>query len=149
MVPPDTAATLRRHWEDGWNGGDADTIMGPFADDVVFSSPAIPKFTGDEAQATIVGAAALREYVVEALRRSGDVRYAVDAVYAGAETVVLVYACHFPDGTTRLGTDLMRLADDGRVVEWRCHYATDPTAWRDTSGLWCRVPDGSTARWRS
>ncbi|HEY6532313.1 MAG TPA: nuclear transport factor 2 family protein [Acidimicrobiales bacterium] len=130
MLSDETAAELRRHWEDGWNGRDADVIMAPFADGIVFSSPAIPKFTGDEAQATVVGTTALRDYVDEALRRSGDVRYSVDDVYIGAETVVLVYTCHFPDGTTRPGSDLMRVDGDGRVVEWRCHYATDPTVWR-------------------
>ena len=130
MLPADTARSLRRHWEEGWNGRDVDTIMAPFADDVVFSSPAIPKFTGDEAQTAIHGAGALREYVVEALRRSGDVRYTVDDVFVGAETAVLVYRCHLPDGTTRPGSDLMRVDEAGRVVEWRCHYATDPTAWR-------------------
>jgi hypothetical protein len=132
MLSVETAGELRRHWEDGWNGRDADVIMAPFAEEVVFSSPAIPKFTGEEDQATVAGTGALRAYVVEALRRSGDVRYSVDDLFIGAETVVLVYTCHFPDGTTRPGSDLMRVDDDGRVVEWRCHYATDPTAWRAT-----------------
>lgn len=132
MLTVATTDALRRHWEDGWNGRDVETILAPFADDVVFSSPAIPKFTGDDAQRAIVGLGPLRDYVVEALRRSGDVRYSVDATFAGAETLVLVYTCHFPDGTTRPGSDLMRVDDDGRVVEWRCHYATDPTAWRPT-----------------
>ncbi len=130
MVDPGTVEWLRRHWEDGWNGRDVATILAPFADDVVFSSPAIPKFTGDDAQASIDGRVSLEGYVVAALERSGDVRYSVDATFAGAETVVLVYTCHFPDGTARPGSDLMRLGPDGTVVEWRCHYATDPTAWR-------------------
>ena len=130
LVEPTIADSLRRHWEDGWNGPDLETIMAPFAEDVVFSSPAIPKYTGEPTQATIVGAGALREYCAAALERSGDVRYRVDAVYSGAETVVLVYSCIFPDGTVRPGSDLMRIDADGRVVEWRCHYANDPTAWR-------------------
>ncbi len=37
---------------------------------------------------------------------------------------------HLPDGSDRPGADLMRLDGDGKVVEWRCHYASDPTAWR-------------------
>ena len=132
LIAPATAESLRRHWEDGWNGRDVETILEPFSDDVVFSSPAIPKFTGDETQVAIVGLVPLRTYVEEALRRSGDVRYTVDATYHGAETVVLVYTCHFPDGTVRPGSDLLRVDDDGRVVEWRCHYADDPTVWRPT-----------------
>jgi hypothetical protein len=130
IVAAETAASLRRHWEEGWNGRDVEVIMAPYADGVVFSSPAIPKYTGDPDQATIDGADALREYVVAALRRSGDVRYRVDDVFTGAETVVLVYTCIFPDGSTKPGSDSMRLDADGKVVEWRCHYGSDPTAWR-------------------
>ena len=130
LVDDATAESLRRHWEDGWNGRDLDTIMGPYAPDVVFSSPAIPKFTGDPEQTTITGFDAVRDYVAEALRRSGDVRYTADAVFAGTSSVILVYTCHFPDGTTRPGSDSMRLDDEGRIVEWRCHYGSDPTRWR-------------------
>jgi hypothetical protein len=130
IVADTTAESLRRHWEDGWNDRDVETIMAPYADSVVFSSPAIPKYTGDPAQAAIQGAGALRAYVEQALARSGDVRYRVDHVFSGAETVVLVYTCSFPDGSTRPGADSMRLDADGRVVEWRCHYGSDPTAWR-------------------
>lgn len=130
IVTAETVAFLRRHWEEGWNGRDVEVIMAPFSEDVVFSSPAIPKYTGDPAQAAIEGAAALRQYVAAALQRSGDVRYRVDDAFAGAETVVLVYTCIFPDGSTRPGSDSMRLDAGGEVVEWRCHYASDPTAWR-------------------
>jgi hypothetical protein len=73
---------------------------------------------------------ALRRYVVEALARAGDVRYTVERALAGVDTAVLVYTCHMPDGTDRPGSDLMRVDADGRVVEWHCHYATDPTTWR-------------------
>ncbi len=131
MIDDTTMASLCRHWEQGWNGLDVDTIMAPFAPGIVFSSPAVPKFSGDPAQRTVEGRDALRAYVVEALRRAGDVRYSIDASFAGTDTVVLVYSCHFPDGTTRPGADLMRLGPDGSVVEWRCHYASDPTRWRD------------------
>ena len=36
-----TVESLCRHWDDGWNRADLATIMAPFADDVVFSSPGI------------------------------------------------------------------------------------------------------------
>jgi hypothetical protein len=123
-------AELARHWDEGWNGADVDVIMAPFAADVVFSSPFIPRLTGDPAQRTVDGAPALRRYVVDALARAGDVRYTLHRALAGSDTVVLVYTCHLPDGSDRPGADLLRLGPEGKVVEWRCHYATDPTAWR-------------------
>jgi hypothetical protein len=123
-------ADLVRHWDEGWNGGDVDAIMAPFAEAVTFTSPGIPKITGDPARRSIEGAGALRSYVVDALARAGDVRYSVERALAGIDTVVLVYTCHMPDGSARPGADLMRVDGKGKVVEWCCHYATDPTTWR-------------------
>ena len=47
MLDEAAADELRRHWDEGWNGYDLDTIMAPFAADVVFTSPFVPKRTGD------------------------------------------------------------------------------------------------------
>ena len=131
MLDGDLVARLARHWDEGWNAADLEVIMAPFAEDVVFSSPFIPRLTGDPDQATIEGREALRAYLAASLERASDVRYTLDQALAGAETVVLVYRCHLPDGSTKPGADLMRVDAAGQVVEWRCHYATDPTAWRD------------------
>jgi hypothetical protein len=131
MIEESLVAELGRHWEQGWNGGDVDAIIAPFADDVVFSSPFVSKLTGDERKTTIDGRDALRAYVEQALERAGDVRYSLDGAFAGTDTVVLVYRCHLPDGRTQPGADTMRVDRHGKVIEWRCHYATDPTSWRD------------------
>lgn len=117
-----TVETLARRWEDGWNRGDLETIMAPFAPDVVFSSPGISMMTGDPAKTTIDGADALRAYVDAALLRTRGIRYTLQAKYAGVDSVVLVYTCGLPDGAQTPGADLMRVGSDGRVVEWRCHY---------------------------
>ena len=131
MLDDSVVARLARHWEEGWNGADLEVIMAPVADEVVFSSPFIPRLTGDPGQATIEGREALRSYLAASLERASDVRYTLDQALAGPQTVVLVYRCHLPDGSTKPGADLMRVDATGQVVEWRCHYATDPTAWRD------------------
>jgi hypothetical protein len=130
MLADDVVAALVRHWDEGWNGGDVDVIMAPFAPDVVFTSPGIAKVTGDAARRSITGAGALRRYVVDALARAGDVRYTVERALAGTDSIVLVYTCHLPDESLRPGADLLRVDGSGRVVEWSCHYATDPVAWR-------------------
>jgi ketosteroid isomerase-like protein len=130
VIDDQVVAGIARHWDEGWNGADVDVIMAPFAEDVVFASPFLPRLTGDPAQRTIDGAAALRRYVVDALARAGDVRYTLHQALAGTDTVVLVYTCHLPDGRDQPGADLLRVDPDGKVIEWRCHYATDPTRWR-------------------
>ena len=121
MIDHTLSESLAAHWEEGWNGGDLDVIMAPFADDVVFSST--------YSREDIVGYDALRDYCAAALERSGDVRYTLHDTYVGTETVILVYTCHLPVGD-KPGTDLMRVNGDGKVIEWRSHYTSDPTRWR-------------------
>jgi hypothetical protein len=130
MVDTSVVAALARHWEDGWNGLDLDLIMEPFGPDVVFSSPFVPRQLGDPSKTTIEGFDAVRSYVADALQRSGDVRYTLDGAYGGTDSVILVYTCHLPGGSDQPGADIMRIDAEGKVVEWRCHYASDPTQWR-------------------
>jgi hypothetical protein len=122
-VDPSVVERLERHWEDGWNGEDVDLIVAPFAPDVVFSSPFVSRLSDDHADATIVGFDAVRGYVVESFTRATPgIRYTLDGSFAGTDSVVLLYTVHHPTLGDRAGADTMRLDDDGRVVEWRCHY---------------------------
>lgn len=122
MVDDALVADLGRHWEQGWNGEDVDTIMAPYAPDVVFSSPFVERLTGDPERTTITGYDAVREYVAASLRRVPGIRYTLDATYAGTDGVVLLYTVHLPNGTDKTGADVMRLNDKGQIVDWRCHY---------------------------
>lgn len=117
--------SLASHWNRGWNTGDLNTIMAPFAVDVVFSSPFVPKLSGDPAKTTIDGYEAVRSYVADALRRTPGIRYTLDGTYAGTDAVVLIYTCYLPDGTVKRGADMMRVNTAEKVVEWRCHYTED------------------------
>jgi ketosteroid isomerase-like protein len=122
MLDDATTQALVRHWEEGWNTGDVDTIMAPFARDVVFSSPGVAMLTGDPARTTIEGDDALRSYLESALRRTRALRYRVHATYVGTDSIVLVYDCGPPDGDQKRGADVMRVGRERKVVEWRCHY---------------------------
>ena len=123
MIDEATADELGRHWDEGWNNDDLDTIMAPFATDVVFSSPFVTRVTGDPEKATIEGYDALRSYVADSLERVPGIRYTVDGTYAGTDAIILLYTVHLPDGTDHAGADSMRIDGDGKVVEWRCHYS--------------------------
>ncbi|MQY28391.1 nuclear transport factor 2 family protein [Nocardia aurantia] len=126
MLDEQTVQKLLWHWDEGWNSGDLDTIMSPFATDVLFSSPFVPKLLGDPARLTLEGAGPLRDYVRYALEHAPGIRYTVDGSYSGTDTLVIVYTCHNPDGSTRNGSDFMRVGPDGTVAEWRCHYFREP-----------------------
>lgn len=123
-----TAKKLGRHWEDGWNRRDLATIMDVFAKDVVFSSPAVPRGTGDPKQTTIRGYDALNKYIAHSLSQpSSGGRYTLDATYSGTDSVILQYSCRDAKGkVTCRGSDSFRVGPDGKVVEWRCHYTVGP-----------------------
>src|SRR6266567_1603691 len=80
MLDDRCAQDLRRHWDEGWNEADLDTIMAPFAEGVVFSSPFVPALAGDPAKTTIDGYDALRSYVDYALRHHPGIRYTVECL---------------------------------------------------------------------
>lgn len=117
-----TVQMLERHWEDGWNRGDVEMIVAPFAADVVFSSPGIAMLTGDATKTTIEGKDAVRAYIEDALGRTSEVRYHLDATYVGTDSIVIVYSCGLAEGEQTVGSDSMRVGEDRLVVEWRCHY---------------------------
>jgi hypothetical protein len=122
-----TVQKLQRHWERGWNGYDLETIMGPMAEQVVFSSPFVARMTGDQVRTTIEGVDALRSYVADSLHRVPGISYVLDSTYVGTETVILAYSIRLPDGTQRSGADSMRVDSDNQVIEWRCHYPFSPS----------------------
>jgi predicted SnoaL-like aldol condensation-catalyzing enzyme len=122
VIDAATAQALAEHWDAGWNGEDLDRIMAPFAEHVTFTSPFVARIT-DPPVTSIEGHDALREYCAGALRRTPGIRYRIDAVHLGTDTLVLDYTVSFPDGRPdTTGADLMRLDADGKVVEWRSHY---------------------------
>ena len=122
MLDGATVEMLARHWEQGWNRGDVEMIMAPFAPGIIFSSPGISLMTGDPAKTTIEGEDELRTYLTAALGRTPDVHYKLHATHVGTDSVILVYECGLPGGKQKTGADLMRVDQHGRVIEWRCHY---------------------------
>lgn len=124
-VSADRVAYLRRHWEDGWNQNDTDLIVEPFSADVVFSSPFVPRIMGDPTVTEIRGFDAVRQYVADSLvRATQGIQYRADRVDAGTLSVAITYRVLHPAGE-RLGLDVMRLDEQGKVDDWRCHYPFD------------------------
>jgi ketosteroid isomerase-like protein len=124
VVDAAVVAALGRHWEDGWNRADVAMIVAPFHPEVVFSSPFAARFGDDPSTATIRGLEAVRKYVADSFERATHgITYTLDAAYAGTDAVVLTYTVHHPKAGDRSGVDTMLLGPDGKVIEWRCHYA--------------------------
>lgn len=84
------AAAFSRRWVQSWNAHDVDAVLRDFHDDVVFTSPVaaelLPKTAG-----VVRGKPALRRYWTAALQRLPDLRFDVEGVYQGVDTVVIAY----------------------------------------------------------
>lgn len=85
------ARSFVAQWVTDWNAHDLDSLLGHFAEDVVFTSPAAARLIASSG-GVVRGKAALREYWTEGLRRIPDLRFEVVASYVGVDTLVINYS---------------------------------------------------------
>lgn len=84
------AVAFSKQWVDAWNAHDVEAVLAHFHDDVVFTSPVAAKLLPETA-GVVHGKPALRRYWTQALQRIVNLRFAVEAIYQGIDTVVIVY----------------------------------------------------------
>ncbi|AOS94259.1 nuclear transport factor 2 family protein [Mycobacterium intracellulare] len=84
------ADAFSKRWAQHWNAHDVDAVLDDFHDDVVFTSPVAAKLL-PETQGVVRGKAALRRYWIAALERIPDLRFTVEGVYQGVNTIVIAY----------------------------------------------------------
>jgi len=111
------AEKFAAEWVDAWNAHDLDRLLGHFADDVVWSSPVVVSFFGEES-GTLHGKQAVREYYAAGLERIPNLRFEVLSVRAGMAVMVINYRNQ--DG--REVSEVLKLRD-GLVVEGHGTYA--------------------------
>lgn len=112
-----TLTAFADEWIAAWNAHDLERILAHYAQDVVLVSPRVRDIYGDPS-ATVRGKAALREYFGRGLTRIPDLKFTLEAVYEGVESVVVRYSSY--DG--RGASELMVFGPDGLVHEVRAHY---------------------------
>jgi hypothetical protein len=116
-VEREFAEKFAAEWVDAWNAHDLDRLLSHFAEDVVWSSPLVAGFTGDESGA-LHGKAALRAYYAEGLRRIPDLHFEVLDVRVGVAVMVINYR---NQGGAEVSEVLVLV--DGLVVEGHGAYA--------------------------
>ena len=79
-----------RRWISAWNARDVEAVLTHYADDVVFTSPTALRFAPDTA-GTVRGKAALRSYWTVALEANPALHFELVDVYAGIDTLAIVY----------------------------------------------------------
>jgi chromate reductase len=87
------AAEFAARWERDWNAHDLDALLAHFAEDVVFTSPVAAQLLPGS-DGVIRGREALRAYWSHALGLLPDLRFTVEAVYTGLDTIVINYRNH-------------------------------------------------------
>lgn len=89
MTTPEPHA-FARDWLAAWNAHDVEAVLRHFHDDVVFTSPVAARVL-PETGGVLRGKDELRRYWTEGLRQIPDLRFAVEAVYAGVSALVITY----------------------------------------------------------
>ncbi len=84
------AIAFSQQWVQAWNAHDIEAVLQHFHEDVVFTSPVAAALLPESAGA-VRGKPALRAYWNLAVQRAPDLRFAVEGVYEGIDTIVITY----------------------------------------------------------
>ncbi len=84
------ATAFSQQWARSWNTHDVEAVLRHFHDDVVFTSPVAAELLPQTA-GVVHGKPALRRYWTAALQRIPDLRFVVEGVYQGVDTIVIAY----------------------------------------------------------
>jgi ketosteroid isomerase-like protein len=84
------AAAFSERWVRHWNAHDVEAVLADFHDNVVFRSPVAARLV-PETRGVVRGKEALRPYWTEAVARMPGLRFTLEGVYQGVDTIVINY----------------------------------------------------------
>ncbi|OBI02527.1 nuclear transport factor 2 family protein [Mycobacterium scrofulaceum] len=84
------AIVFSQQWVQAWNAHDVDAVLHHFHDDVVFTSPVAARLI-PESHGVVRGKSELRRYWTLAVDRMPDLRFIVEGVSQGIDTIVITY----------------------------------------------------------
>ncbi|MDO8900927.1 MAG: nuclear transport factor 2 family protein [Phenylobacterium sp.] len=105
-------------WIEAWNQHDLAAILPHYAEDVVFTSPAATRITG-EPLGRVEGKAALAAYWGAALRQVPDLTFTLRGVFGGVNGLALRYHSSRTDAEV---VEVIRFGPDGLAVEASAYY---------------------------
>jgi ketosteroid isomerase-like protein len=114
------AAVFSERWVRNWNAHDVEAVLTDFHDDVVFTSP-VAATLFPETGGVVRGKEALRRYWTEAVARIPDLRFTVEGVYQGVDTIVINYR----NQSGKLVNEIL-MFNDGAVIEGHGTYLAGP-----------------------
>jgi hypothetical protein len=117
-VTREDAWNLAQLWMAAWNAHDLDLIMAHYEDAVDLTSPAAAQLLGTS-DGNVVGKANLRAYFQRGLEAYPELRFRLEDVLWGVNSVVLYY-------TNQKGTrtaEFMELSAQGKVTRVVANYS--------------------------
>jgi ketosteroid isomerase-like protein len=87
------ATEFATRWEQAWNAHDLDALLAHFSPDVVFTSMVAAQLLPG-CDGVIRGREALRAYWSQALELVPDLKFQIEGVYTGVDTIVINYRNH-------------------------------------------------------
>ncbi len=93
MIERKWAEHFAAEWIAVWNSHDLEAILGHYAEDIVFRSPRIAAVMGEKID-FVTGRDALARYWGKALANTKDLRFELDRVYVGSDSLTIAYRNH-------------------------------------------------------
>jgi len=106
-------------WAAAWNARDIERVLDHFHEDATFSSP-FAKRVRPVSGGRLRGKAEIRDYWTAGLQAIPDLRFTVEAVFAGLDHIIILY---MNQAGIRV-SEILRLRD-GRVIEGHGTYPPD------------------------
>lgn len=117
MTDIERAQQLAQAWIAAWNAHELPAILALYTEDFRMSSPYIVQLMQDPG-GSLSGREAVGAYWARALEKFPDLHFELKAVYAGVDSVVVVYH------SNRSGeaAEIFFLAEDGLIRSAAAHY---------------------------
>lgn len=109
---------LANHWVAAWNAHNLELILTHYEDTVELTSPVVAQLLGAP-EGKVVGKTDLRAYFQKGLAAYPDLRFDLENVFWGVNSVVLCYANQ--RGTR--SAEFMELSASGKVVRVVANYS--------------------------
>jgi len=117
-VTKDDASKLANHWVAAWNAHDLDSIMSHYDDEIELTSPVAAQLLGTP-DGKVVGKANVRAYFQRGLESYPELRFILEDVFSGLNSVVLLYKNQKGTRTA----EFMELSPIGKVTRVVANYS--------------------------
>lgn len=116
-LQPSFARQFAQDWVDAWNTHNLERILSHYDDEIILTSPvALKLLNGD---GTVRGKAALREYFLRGLEAFPHLRFDLEDILWGTETIVVCYVNNVRGNRT---AEVMLMNPDGKIQRVWANY---------------------------